>query len=235
VVTSKPAYSWDALLLDLDGTLLDLDGDAFLESYTEVVADAMTPVVERQVFLDTIMSAVIPVMVTPHPGERNRDVLWNGLAHALNTPREFLEARLEALLSGDLSRIHPGGAPRPGARELIYRARARGIKLAVATMPIYPLAVVKERLRRAGLAEFAWDLVATDGLHAVKPHPEYFLELCGLLGADPERCLMVGDDYFQDIAARSAGLATYYVGPPLRGIDPGWSGTLLELAETLDA
>jgi FMN phosphatase YigB (HAD superfamily) len=224
---------WDALLLDLDGTLLDLDGNEFLDAYCRVVADGMAPVADPSHFLEVLMSAAIPVMVDPHPGQRNRDVLWEALARSLEVPRDCLEAQYRDVLAGDLSRIAPGGGPRDGARELVTTARSLGLKLAIATMPIYPLAVVRERLRRGRLDTVPWDVVATDEFQAVKPHPDYFLELAKRLAVNPERCLVVGDDYFQDIPARRVGMATFYVGPPLGSLDVGPRGTLRDLVRIL--
>jgi FMN phosphatase YigB (HAD superfamily) len=224
-----------ALLLDLDGTLLNLDGDQFLEDYIEAVAHWMGPLTDPGRFTDTLWSAAIPVMVTQHPGRSNRDVLWEAMGQALNVDPHQLDDRLREFLSGDLSVISPGGEPVPGAERVVAVARARRVKLAVATMPIYPRAVVLERLRRAHLGEVPWDLVATDGMETVKPDLAYFQEIAESLGVEPTECLMVGDDYFRDIVARKAGMATFYVGPARPRLDTGLSGTLWDLAERLDA
>ncbi|MCL8208751.1 MAG: HAD family hydrolase [Actinomycetia bacterium] len=223
-----------ALLLDLDGTLLDLDGNDFLDDYTRAVAAWMAPLVPPERFESVLLAAAVPVMVGRHPGRSNREVLWDALGRALDIAPDRLWAHFEGFLATDLSRIHPGGGPRPGARRLVAAARARGLKLAVATMPIYPRVVVAERLRRAGLADIPWDLVATDEMHTVKPDPEYFREIADRLEVAPAACLMVGDDYFQDIPARRAGMATFYVGPELSNLDVGPRGTLDQLAAWLE-
>jgi FMN phosphatase YigB (HAD superfamily) len=224
-----------ALLLDLDGTLLDLDGNDFLDDYTRAVAAWMAPLVPPERFESVLLEAAIPVMVQSHPDRSNRDVLWEALGRALDIPPARLWSHFEGFLATDLSRIHPGGAARPGAHRLVAAARRRGLKLAVATMPIYPRVVVDERLRRAGLREVPWDVVATDEMHSVKPDPAYFREIAGRLGIPPSDCLMVGDDYFQDLPARKAEMATFYVGPELFGLDPGPAGDLDTLAAWLEA
>lgn len=223
-----------ALLLDLDGTLLDLDGNDFLDDYCEAVAEWMTPLVTPARFLDLLMAAAIPTVVTEHPGRSNREVLWQALADALEIPRDRLESRFQTFMASDLTKIFPGGGPRPGAHRLITEARRLGLKIAVATMPIYPRKVVDERLRRAGLDQLPWDAVATQDMQSVKPHPTYFLELARTLQTDARYCLMVGDDYFQDIPARNTGMHTFYVGPQMVGLDPGPKGSLDDLADCLE-
>jgi FMN phosphatase YigB (HAD superfamily) len=226
---------WDAILFDLDGTLLDLDGNAFLDAYAQAVAEEMAPEVDPAAFLDALTSAAIPLLTTEHPGRTNRAVLFEALSTVLQVSTEFLEERTNRLLTRDLSRIYPGGGPVPGAHAAVSAALAGGYKIAVATMPIYPLAVIRERLRRAGLDRVPWDFVATDQMCTVKPHPTYFEEVAAHLGIPPARCLMVGDDYFQDIPARQAHMATFYIGPRMKGIDVGPTGTLDDLANRLRA
>lgn len=225
-----------ALLLDLDGTLLDLDGDEFLEAYAQVVADWMAPLMPPARFTEALWSAAIPLMVNEHPGVPNRVALWNGLAQALDVPADRLEQTfLDGLAHHDLTSILPGGHPSPGAHRLIAAARKRRLKVAVATMPIYPRIVVDERLRRARLDRVDWDAVATYDMHAVKPHPSYWRELADDLATEPDECLVVGDDYFRDMSARRTGMQTFYVGPAMPGLDTGPHGSLEELATRLEA
>lgn len=225
-----------ALLLDLDGTLLDLDGDAFLEAYLAAVTQWMAPIVEPPRFSEALWSAAVPVMVnrTGHPGRSNSDMLWAALGDALQMPAAALRQRFEEFVQGDLTGIYPGGSPMPGAHDLVAVGRAHGMKLAVATMPIYPRPVIDERLRRAGLLDVPWDLVATDAMESVKPQPAYYQELADRLQVAPADCLMVGDDYFRDVAARKVGMATAYVGPPMAGVDTGPSGTLGDWVRALE-
>jgi FMN phosphatase YigB (HAD superfamily) len=226
----------EALLLDLDGTLVDIDGDAFLEAYLDAAAAGLNDLVDPDRFREALWSAAIPLMVEPHASRTNADALWAALADLLDTPAPTLRARVDAWLAEtDLTRILPGGGPVPGAHRLITAARRRRLRLAVATMPIYPLAVVQERLRRGGLADVPWDVVATEEMHAVKPQPAYWLELADRLAVTPAACLVVGDDYFRDMAAREVGMQTFYVGPPLPGLNTGPGGSLEVLAARLEA
>ena len=69
-------------------------------------------------------------------------------------------------------------------------------------------------------------------MHFSKPHPKYYLEIAGRIGRRPDECVMVGDDWGNDIApAMRAGLRVYWVNtsaevPP--GFDPRARGTLAE-------
>lgn len=223
-----------ALLLDLDGTLLDLDGDAFLESYIDAVAAWLSPVVDAERFSQAVWVGSIPMMTRPHPRRSNRRVLWEGVGEYLGLPSATLEKHLgERLGEEDLAAIYPGGQPVAGARDLLLLGQRLKLKLALATMPIYPEAVVRERLRRANLADIRWDFIATEDMDAVKPEAAYWEAIMAALNVEPAECLVVGDDYFRDIRQVPTGMHTFYVGPYHPGLDPGPSGTLTDLSRQL--
>jgi len=123
----------------------------------------------------------------------------------------------------------PIGNPCPGSREVVEAAQAMGLKVAVATTPIYELPVIMERLRRAQLNDIDWDLIASDEFCWTKPSPEFFHEVATRLDVAPSECLMVGDDAFNDLAARNVGMATFYVGRSMGGLALGQRGTLNDL------
>ncbi len=215
-----------AVLFDLDGTLLDLDGDAFLEAYIAKLADFLHPWIDKDRFTTALWSAAVGALASEHPGQTNRDVLTKSLSHTLKVDAVALRQRIDEFNATQAAQVMPGGQPRSGARRAVQAAQAIGLKIAVATTPIYGLPVVMERLARAHMADIPWDVVATDSFCSTKPYPSYYREVAHLLGEEPSECLMVGDDAFNDLAARAVGMATYYVGPPMGGLDVGISGTL---------
>lgn len=215
-----------AVLFDLDGTLLDLDGDAFLEDYIDKLADFLHPWVNKDDFRAALWSAAVGALASEHPGRTNQEVLTESLSETLAIDAGTLRRRIEKFNATQAPQVLPGGHPRPGARRAVQAARAMGLKIAVATTPIYGLPVVMERLARAGVADIPWDVIATDRFSSTKPYPAYYLELSALLGVDPVECLMVGDDAFNDLAAGAVGMATYYVGPPMGGLNVGAGGPL---------
>lgn len=221
-----------AILFDLDETLLDLNGDQFLEAYIEALSQFMPPLLSPEQFTQALWSAAA-ALGPHHPSKTNQEILWNSIADQTGVSPSKVRERMDAFTLTDLSAILPGGTPVPGSRLVVETARDSGLKIVVATNPIYPLEVIRERLRRAELDDIAWDGIATWNFHSTKPYREYYLEWAGRLGVDPENCLMVGDDYFNDIPARDAGMETFYVGRPLPGVDTGRGGTLSALAHLI--
>jgi len=119
------------------------------------------------------------------------------------------------------------------AFEAVETALRLGLKVAIATNPIFPMSAVRERMRWAGLEGFDVHVVtAYEVMCATKPHAAYYTQTAELLGVDPRTCIMVGDDRVLDMSAADIGMRTFYVGDgPAPACD--WNGTLDELAELL--
>lgn len=86
----------------------------------------------------------------------------------------------------------------PGARRLLAGARPLAIVTSCST------ALAESRLAAAGLPR-PLVLVSSDGLERGKPDPECFLIAARLLGADPVRCVALEDSPTGIAAGRAAG------------------------------
>lgn len=218
-----------AILFDLDGTLLDLDGDQFLEAYVDHLSEALNPWIPQSAFREALWSASAAAMAMPHPEESNQHVLMQSLSEQLGVSATELRQQIQHFNHTKVGEILPIGSPCPGSREVVEAAQAMGLKVAVATTPIYELPVIMERLRRAQLSDIDWDLIASDEFYWTKPYPNFFHELAARLGVAPNECLMVGDDAFNDLAAGNVGMATFYVGRSMGGLALGQRGSLNDL------
>ena len=123
--------------------------------------------------------------------------------------------------------------PAPGLRAAVRCALDLGLKVAIATNPIFPRSAIIERMRWAEVADLPFHVVTSyENMHAAKPHPAYFSETAALLGVTPSEALMVGDDRVLDMCAADVGMRTYYVG---HGVAPAvdFVGTLEELTDLM--
>lgn len=209
----------NAVLFDLDGTLLDIDGEDFLDAYIEALTAWWNPS-DPNTFRQQIMAASVPIFAD-HPQATNGEVFRDHLSRLLGMSTEAVGDRIDHFHQEHLTSLRFSARPVPQARATVRRCQALGLRMAVATTPIYKPEVIWLRLGWAGLADIPWDLVThSEVMHTCKPHVGYYHETAHLLGIAPEACCMVGDDPLQDGPAARAGM-----GVLLRGATGanGWS------------
>ena len=85
-----------------------------------------------------------------------------------------------------------------------------GLRVALATNPIFPAVATESRIRWAGLEPEDFELRTTyENIGYCKPNPEYYREIAARLGVRPEECLMVGNDVTEDMVAESIGMQVF--------------------------
>ncbi len=203
-----------AVLFDLDGTLLDIDVDNFIETYTRSLAAKLVP--EDQERGLAVLAGSTYAMLAPEVNEDSNQVcLLRKLSDALDRSPADLWRSIHQLSKEILPGLREMAKPITGAAQVVREIHERGLKVVVATMPIYPRDVMLERLRWAGVRTDWVDHVAClEANRSAKPHRSYFLEMADAVGASAEECLMVGDDEDQDMPALDAGMAVHLVQPP---------------------
>jgi beta-phosphoglucomutase len=95
--------------------------------------------------------------------------------------------------------------PLPGVHEFISNARARGLRLAVASSA--DTIKIGTNLREIGISPETFDVIVS-GLDVVKkkPDPEIFLAAAARIGVEPSACLVVEDAVNGVAAAKAAGM-----------------------------
>jgi FMN phosphatase YigB (HAD superfamily) len=200
------------ILFDLDGTLLDIHLSAFLGRYFTGLARAAGDSFPG-IDLVAEVSASTEAMMRPHPGMTNREAFNADFLSRNGIDLDEHRQVFERFYAEDFPALAGGARPARGSRRAVEAALGLGMRVAVATNPIFPMAAVRHRLAWAGLDDLHFPLVtAYEQMHATKPLPAYFRETAELLGVAPADCLMVGDDPVLDLAAADVGMRTFYVG-----------------------
>lgn len=114
----------------------------------------------------------------------------------------------------------------------------------VATNPLFPLKAIHHRLAWAGLSaeEIPYKLVACyETFHFAKPNPGYYKEILAKVDANPDECVMVGNDLENDIQpAESIGIHTFRIitapgeAGPKNGYELGLQDQVISWIKSLD-
>jgi FMN phosphatase YigB (HAD superfamily) len=201
-----------ALLLDLDGTLIDLDIELFVPAYIRLLAPVFSKFCEPEAFAVHLICSTRAMVEKSEPGLTNEAVFFTDFCRRLGQPYEKVFPLFEQFYELEFPLLRSWSRPRSHAQELVQTARRRGLKLVLATNPLFPLAAVANRLEWGGLSPDTFDLVTTvENSHFCKPRPEYYLEIAEKIGCSPSECLMAGNDVQEDLCAAEVGMDTFLV------------------------
>lgn len=119
-----------------------------------------------------------------------------------------VEDIIERLIDHVIDRVGAHVPFRPGARELLAEAAARGVPCALVTMSFRRLAEAVVGALPPGT--FA-TLVTGDEVQHGKPHPEPYLTAAARLGVAPQDCVAIEDSVTGVTSAVAAGVPTLAV------------------------
>jgi FMN phosphatase YigB (HAD superfamily) len=233
----------DTVLLDLDGTLIPMEQQAFLDAYFAELARFLAGHGYRdaRATLGALMAGV-EAMIRNDGGATNRERFWDAFCARLGGEARALEGALTAFYAGAFDGVRRVLGPARDVRGLLERLRAGGRTLYLATNPLFPAVAVRTRLTWIGLTEADFAGITTyENSRFCKPNPNYYREILHRLGAAPARCLMIGNNPSDDMSALQAGLSGYLVtdylenerGLPIEPYRHGTFAELLAFAETL--
>jgi len=230
------------LLLDLDDTLLDSSTDIFLPAYFQALSDFLADQVAPDVMLSALMAGTRKMMANTDPSRTLQQVFDADFFPKLGVAREMLQPRIDRFYEEVFPTLGFLTASRPEAVMLVGWALAQGIRLAVSTNPLFPLAAIHHRMRWAGLPPEDVPFVvvsAYEDFHFSKPNPAYFAEVLGRMGWPDGPVVMVGDDPERDlVGSHVLGLPTYWINTsdavPPDGIDLAGRGSIGDLRPWLE-
>lgn len=204
---------YQAILFDMDGTLLPMDMEAFIKAYFKALSAVFIPLgVMPDKLLEPFWAAT-KAMMKNDGSALNADVFWNTLCPMLGIPRETLEPLCDGFYRTGFLSARAATGENPLAKEAVRLAREKADHVVLATNPLFPMIAQEIRMGWVGLTPDDFDLVthyASDRF--CKPNPAYYLEICKRLNVDPRQCLMIGNDDREDMyAAQSVGMDCYLI------------------------
>lgn len=202
----------EAVLFDLDGTLNGIDMDRFLPVYFRALGEFVGELIEPERLAREIWKATEMLLQDRNVELTNAEKFRRYFLPHDPALRERLYPLFDRFYAERFGLLRRHAPSTPLARRVVETARRMGMRLVVATNPVFPEAAVRQRMEWAGIGDIPFELVTTmENSHACKPHLEYFREIVDRLGVPPERCLMVGNDRDEDMVAARLGMRTYWV------------------------
>jgi len=186
----RPLFAVQAVLFDMDGTLVDSAPDLALAAQRMRAARGLEPLA---------LSAY-----RPHASSGARGMLRVAFGQA--PADEAYEALRQEFLHEYSQCLLENTACFDGVDQLVSTLTVARLPWGIVTNKAQHL--TREVLTGLPLLAHAGAVVCGDTLPKAKPHPDPLLEAARLLGVDPHACLYVGDDERDIMAGRAAGMFT---------------------------
>ena len=202
-----------AVLFDLDGTLLPLDQEKFVRRYVPMLTAKMEPYgLEPKKLGETLWGSVF--LAAKNDGSRtNEDLIWDYFADVFGKDVVKLKPLFEEFYATKFDEAKDVAGKQPLAPEIISWLKGKGVKIILATNPIFPKVATDIRIRWAGLDPGDFDYCTVyENSRFAKPNPEYYAELLRMHNLSADDCIMVGNDVNEDILPTAKiGVRSYLV------------------------
>lgn len=239
-----------AVLFDLDNTLIIFEEPIFFKAYMKKISAHFTDLMPPHEFVQKLVHST-QMMIQNNGEKTNADFFIDSFSNGLNVPREKLWQRFINFYENEFEEFKSLMTPLPGVHDVLSNLKQKGLKIVIATNPMFPMIVQKVRLSWSGIDDIPFDLITSaENTTFCKPRLEYYHQICDLIDEQPQHCLMVGNDAFNDMIASKIGMKTFLTTDSdqvsielsrelikdtnLEKPTPDYKGSLIELIEVID-
>jgi len=198
------------VLFDMDGTLLPMNQDEFVDGYFKTIAEAIAPLgYEPKKLIETIIKGTF-AMVKGDGTRFNQEIFWEIFCGVYGEKAISDKPYFDKYYEKDFDVLKKYTSCNSKAMDTAYKLKDMDIKLVLATNPLFPPLAIEKRISWAGLHHSDFVLYTTyENSTYCKPNVLYYKEILQKLNLNPEECLMVGNDVDDDMIAADAGIDVF--------------------------
>ena len=198
------------VLFDLDGTLLPMDQDHFAKHYFGLLAKKLAP---RGYDAQALISAIwagIKAMVKNEGKITNEEAFWRCFCSIFGEKAREDMPIFDEYYRHEFQQVQSACGFTEDAARTVALVKEKGLTAVLATNPVFPAIATESRMRWAGLRKEDFILYTTyENFSYCKPNLAYYRDILEKIGAEPEECLMVGNDVAEDMIARELGMQVF--------------------------
>lgn len=200
------------ILFDLDGTLLPLEMEDFMNAYFKGINNVFNELgFDGQQTFKIFLKAT-QAMVENDGSKTNERQFWDTFDTYINYDGIPLLERLDAFYQHEFQDYQNHTSLVEGLNDVMIHLKSKGYRLIVATNPLFPEIATMSRIQWSGLDSHLFDEITTyEDYHYAKPNIKYYQEILEKFNIDPKDCLMVGNDAQEDLVVRELGIPTYLI------------------------
>lgn len=202
----------NTVLFDLDGTLLPMDLEVFLDTYMKALKSRMS---SAGFDADSVMKGIWHATESMLQNEgvlTNEDVFHNTFEGDMGADYKKVTKELMKFYKKDFTVAKLSTSPTNLANDSVELLKGKGYKLVIATNPLFPAIATEQRVEWAGLDIDDFELVTTyENTCYTKPNMNYYRKILKSIGKNADECLMVGNDVDEDMCVVKLGIDTFLI------------------------
>ena len=200
----------NTILFDLDGTLLPMDQEKFVNGYFKMLAAKLAPYgYEPQQLINAILAG-IEAMIKNDGSQLNEDAFWKRFVEIYGDKVLADKPVFEDFYKNEFQDARSFCGFNPKAAETVRSLKDKGYRVVLATNPLFPSIATESRIRWAGLEPSEFDLYTTyENTSYCKPNLDYYRDILKRIDCRPEECLMVGNDVGEDMVVEALGMQVF--------------------------
>lgn len=199
-----------AVLFDLDGTLLPMNLEEYLNVYLSNLAKKVEPLgYGKKEFIASLWAAT-EYMVKNDGSATNEEVFWREFSKIHGDKVYEHMPVFDSYYTNEYDLAKEVCGYDPMAAKTVAYLYNKGMTVVCATNPLLPYTAMRARLSWAGVDEKYFSLItAYENSRFSKPFPAYYLEILSKISKAPEECIMVGNDVSEDMPAKKTGMNVF--------------------------
>lgn len=210
-----------AVLFDLDGTLLPMNEDEFTKCYFGLICKALAPRGYNDKELLSTILAGTKAMIKNDGSKTNEEAFWQVFASEQGEDKLADKKYFDQFYVTEFLKTKITCKENPFAKEIVDFCHSAGLKVILASNPLFPRIGMITRLTFVGLEEKDFDYITSYEIcKSSKPSTLFYKQILEENGLEPSEVLMFGNSGKEDcMPALECGIKTYLVGDYLKNTD----------------
>jgi len=200
----------NTVIFDLDGTLLPMDMEVFLNKYFTELSFKFKDYFNPKELTEHIWASTGCMIKNKNPRITNEEAFFEDFYKRVVHKPEIISPLFEDFYINDFKRLASATRKEELMQNTVKILKEKGYRLVIATNPIFPKLAINQRVEWAGFSIDEFDFITSfEKMHFCKPHLEFYQEVLDNIDKKPQECIMVGNDVEEDMVAKKLGLKTY--------------------------
>ena len=203
-----------AIFFDLDGTLLPMNENKFMEIYFHYLTKRMESLGYQKDELIKVIWDGTKAMYQNDGSMTNEEAFWLFFAKHYGEEKLVDKAFLNDYYLNEFKNTSKACMDNSYAKEIVNFCKDNNLKVILSTNPIFPKVATTTRMAYVGLDENDFDFItAYENSSFTKPNPMYFKMLLEKFNLKPEEVILFGNNTYEDgECALACGIKCYLVG-----------------------